>query len=492
MNPSHNILIVDDEIVFATQIGDILSDLGHEATLLHSAEYALTRLSAPHSFDLMLLDVHMPGMTGIELVRATADLPNRPPIILMTAFSSLPTALECLKLGAEDYITKPFDLDLLLLTIDRALDRANMQRQNRELNRMLMVHTHNTVRGQQAMRGLVQMLNLLPASRDLPQAMLEVLSYVHRILESDYSTLTLQMEQHPIICRLPADTNLNGTAADLQEALLHVMLSGQPMRGGEPSADDAPECFARLPETLFMPVCSQGRTVGVVQIARPSNPTGFTETDEQILELICAEIALLGVNLHLYDNCEKMTIGAISSLAKTLEQKDHGTGDHSSRTHTYLERMLDRLNLPKDQRDTICFAMQLHDIGKIRVPNDIINKPGPLDDEEWAVMRMHPQWGFDILNSDCLLSQVATLVRHHHERYDGTGYPDGLKGDSIPFGSRFLSIIDAFDAMNSDRPYRTSLGLDAAVREIRSNVGTQFDPELTELFLSTVHELAQA
>jgi two-component system response regulator HydG len=198
MNPSHNILIVDDEIVFATQIGDILSDLGHEATLLHSAEYALTRLSAPHSFDLMLLDVHMPGMTGIELVRATADLPNRPPIILMTAFSSLPTALECLKLGAEDYITKPFDLDLLLLTIDRALDRANMQRQNRELNRMLMVHTHNTVRGQQAMRGLVQMLNLLPASRDLPQAMLEVLSYVHRILESDYSTLTLQMEQHPI------------------------------------------------------------------------------------------------------------------------------------------------------------------------------------------------------------------------------------------------------------------------------------------------------
>ena len=488
MNPCRRILIVDDEAAFAGQLGDILSDLGHEPILHGSAVQALDTLSGPHEIDLVLLDVHMPRMTGIDLVRTTRNLSNRPPIVLMTAFSSLPTALECLRMGAEDYITKPFDLDLLLLTIERVMERVGLQRQNRELNRMLMVHARDSLRGQEALRGLVQMLNSLPSSRDLPDTMHEVLRYVHRILESEYSTLVLQTGDARVCCGLPPGRDPNGSRADLDDALEHVIRTGRPARGGEASNGSGTDSLRRLPATLFMPVRAGGDTIGVVQVARTPGLLGFTAGDEQILELICAEIALLTANVRLYDNCERMTIGAISSLAKALTLKDHGTGDHSNRTQRHLEGMLDRLALPKEERDTISFAMQLHDIGKIRVPSSIINKPGPLDDEEWEVMRMHPVWGFEILNSDCMLSRVATLVRHHHERFDGTGYPDRLRGESIPFGSRFLSIIDAFDAMRSDRPYRACLPLDHTLAEIRANLGTQFDPDLGGLFLEMASE----
>jgi HD-GYP domain-containing protein (c-di-GMP phosphodiesterase class II) len=122
------------------------------------------------------------------------------------------------------------------------------------------------------------------------------------------------------------------------------------------------------------------------------------------------------------------------------------------------------------------------------VPNRIIRKPAPLDDNEWEIMRMHPVWGFDILNSEGMLSDVAVLVRHHHERFDGTGYPDGLKGNYIPLGSRVLSVIDAYDAMRSNRPYRNALPLSITVDEIKTNIGTQFDPDIATCFLESISQ----
>ena len=201
---------------------------------------------------------------------------------------------------------------------------------------------------------------------------------------------------------------------------------------------------------------------------------------------MCAEISILHSNAILYESFERMTIGAITSLAKTITHKDRGTSDHLKRSRVYMNRLLDKLSLSKEERNMIGFAMQLHDIGKIRVPGRIINKPGPLDEDEWNIMRIHPVWGYEILNSDGLLRDVAPLVKHHHERYDGGGYPDGISGTNIPMGSRFLSIVDAFDAMRSDRPYRKCMPLSLSLEEIRINLGTEFDPDLGEMFLETV------
>ena len=132
--------------------------------------------------------------------------------------------------------------------------------------------------------------------------------------------------------------------------------------------------------------------------------------------------------------------------------------------------------------------MALHDIGKIHLPIHLLRKKGSLTKEEIAVMQLHPVHGYEILKDIPLLAPAALLVRHHHERYDGGGYPDGLVGDQIPFGARFFTVVDAFDAMCSDRPYRPKRTEAQALEEIADNLGTQFDPELGELFIDAMVE----
>lgn len=195
---------------------------------------------------------------------------------------------------------------------------------------------------------------------------------------------------------------------------------------------------------------------------------------------------LLTQYAELYADYRKMTIGAISSLAKMVRLNHKATDDHGSRSEKYLTATLNKLGVTQREKDLISFAMRLHDIGKIRVPKKILNKPGPLTEDEWDVIRMHPVWGFNILDSDGLLREMAPLVRGHHERWDGTGYPDGKAETNIPLGARVMAVVDAFDAMCSDRSYRTKMDMDAAVAEIRREAGKQFDPDIADVFLSTI------
>ncbi len=490
MKPPRKLLIVDDDTTFSGQLADILGDEGYVVSTLPSATEALPVLRAGgHGHVLMLLDVQMPGMSGIDLVRETADLPDRPAIILMTAFSSFHAAVECLRMGAEDYITKPFDLDLLLLTLERVQERVELRRRNDELSDLLTANARTFLKSQEAIRGLTEILAYLPPANEFPQTVFGILRHVHHILESGHSSITMHGAAAGLTYHLPA----NGSSAPRRESVDRVLAwvasTGMPVVHGAPVPDPALAAPLRaLDGSVFLPIHNAGEPFGALHVSRPGASQPFTTADVQLIEFVCAEISVLHANARLYESHEKMTIGAISALGKALHHKDEGTGAHSSRTRGYLARLMSRLNLPKEERDKITFAMQLHDIGKIRVPATIINKPGPLNDEEWGVMRMHPVWGFEILHSDCLLKEVATLVRHHHERYDGTGYPDRLKGKAIPFGSRFLSLVDAFDAMRSDRPYRRAMPLSLAVDEIRTNLGTQFDPDLGQTFLETVGE----
>jgi putative two-component system response regulator len=170
----------------------------------------------------------------------------------------------------------------------------------------------------------------------------------------------------------------------------------------------------------------------------------------------------------------------IRALVAAVDAKDPHTAHHSERVTSWALRLGAAVGLTAEEMQTLEFAAIMHDVGKIAIPEGILLKPGGLSDEEWALMKKHPVVGYEIIENVGALAEVAVIVRHHHERWDGWGYPDGLAGENIPRLSRIIAIADSYDAMTSNRAYRRAYSREYALNAIRENLGTQFDPELGE------------
>jgi putative nucleotidyltransferase with HDIG domain len=174
----------------------------------------------------------------------------------------------------------------------------------------------------------------------------------------------------------------------------------------------------------------------------------------------------------------------VLSLAKAVDARDSYTSDHSQRLAVWAESVAVELGCDESEIQDILWAALLHDIGKIGVPDDILRKPGPLTEAEWSIMKQHPIIGAEIIDPVRSLSEVAPLIRAHQEKYDGSGYPDGLVGEAIPLGARILAVVDAYSAITDDRVYRQARSHAEAVEELRRCAGTQFDPQVVEVFLA--------
>ncbi|MBE9482095.1 MAG: diguanylate cyclase, partial [Chloroflexi bacterium] len=181
-------------------------------------------------------------------------------------------------------------------------------------------------------------------------------------------------------------------------------------------------------------------------------------------------------------------LSIIYALAATVDAKDHGTYGHSKKVSDYAVALSQALGLPQDRISTIRSAGLLHDIGKIAIPDCILNKEGALTEDEWKPIKAHPELGVEILRHVIDLVNCLPAILHHHEHYDGNGYPAGLKGDSIPLEARILAITDAYDAITSQRPYHKQLPIQQALDELKRCSGTQFDPELVDTFCKVIEQ----
>jgi putative two-component system response regulator len=177
---------------------------------------------------------------------------------------------------------------------------------------------------------------------------------------------------------------------------------------------------------------------------------------------------------------------AIKALASAVDAKDPYTARHSRRVTRLSLLLADAIQLSSEERYLLELSAWMHDVGKIGVPDSILIKPAPLSPKEFAVMKEHPAKGAEIVGEIEEFGQVADVIRHHHERVDGRGYPDGLRGTAIPLASRIILIADSFEAMVADRSYRRSLGREAAIRELQEHSGTQFDQSLTQAFIGAL------
>jgi diguanylate cyclase (GGDEF)-like protein len=186
------------------------------------------------------------------------------------------------------------------------------------------------------------------------------------------------------------------------------------------------------------------------------------------------------------------TAEVVAALAQALEERDSYTGEHSESVVDLTGRVAGALALDGHEIKTIRSAALLHDIGKVGIPDEILHKAGPLDEQEWEIMRQHPAIGERILRAIPGMGAVARIVRHEHERWDGGGYPDGLAGKEIPIGARIILACDAYHAMTSDRPYRAAMSHHVAMSELTANAGSQFDPKVVEALVGYLYGRRQS
>jgi response regulator RpfG family c-di-GMP phosphodiesterase len=349
-----NLLIVDDEAVIREVLTERLSTAGYPCEAVGSSAEALAKLRNGGGFCLVLSDIDMPGGNGIALLREIKKTYPDIDVVMVTGMLDLDTAISSIRMGASDYITKPFNLDQVLLTVERALEKRRLTLENRQY-----------------------------------QHSLEVM---------------VEERTHELV----------GKSAEVERLYRELKTA-----------------FERIRSTY-----------------------------ETTLE----------------------------ALMEALDTRDTETQGHSRRVSEYTVTVARHLGVQEPELTQMRWGALLHDVGKIGVPDAILRKPGPLTPEEWVEMRKHPELGRRILSGIKFLEGAVPVVYCHQERYDGTGYPRGLKGDQIPLGARIFAVVDTLDAMTMNRPYRKALPYERAHEEIRQFTGSQFDPEVVDHFLQIPKE----
>ena len=250
-------------------------------------------------------------------------------------------------------------------------------------------------------------------------------------------------------------------------------------------------CESRITDrTMVVPLVEE-ECLGVLFVKRNREGQPFSVLDKEILMTLAEQAVVAIRNAQMYETQERVTWGTIKSLSAILDGMDtHSSGNASNRQilSEIALAIAQKMGLPVSQQRPLQYAALLHDAGRVGIPEQILRKPSKLEPAEFAVVKEHPLKGARLLEPLEILEPAIPIILYHHERYDGTGYPKGLKKEAIPLGARILAVANALEAMVCERPYRSAMSIAKAADEIASHAGTQFDPKVVQAFLTLVRE----
>jgi response regulator RpfG family c-di-GMP phosphodiesterase len=474
------ILVVDDEASLRDICQDALEDAGYKVYQAQNGQAALDFL-AERNVDLVITDLRMPVLNGLELLKQIKTRDNDSAFLVMTGFGTIETAVESMKMGASDYLPKPFNINHLLLKVEKVLKERQIQAERKKLS------------------NLVRMLNLssaLNSQLDLRSLINEFLFHLEKNFAPGaigfFLTRTKGRELTPTALRGTLLQESPETLASISGLCRKVLADGRSMVVDSMELVTRPDgngtSKARADYTLMIVpmLTSKQKKVGAVCLIRESIQGKYSDSELQLLTVFATHTASSIENAQLYGQMHDMTLQVIRSYAKAVEAKDIYTRGHSDRVAFYAAKLGSRLGLPQGELDRLFTAGVLHDIGKIGIPDQILNKPSSLSPDEYGVMRKHPEIGRNILSRVDSLEDVLPIIYHHHERVDGRGYPEGLGGEEIPVLARLISVVDSFEAMTSDRAYRNALSTEKVFSIMESGAGTQWDRELVRAWLEIV------
>ncbi len=490
---SPRVLVVDDEKVIREILSDFLTMEGYVVRTVEDGENALAELSR-RSYNLVISDLKMPGMGGLELLEKIAEMKANVLTVIMTGFGTVETAIEAMKKGAYDYILKPFKIEEVVHVVERGLDRQRLQAENIKLKEAV---------------SLYKISEAIAQSLSLDKVLDLILDGVLIEAEADVTTLILKDPGSGLFAertRRVSDTVTGEFVGDLNiaEVLEHYRAEKPILAHGiralkffsEPPQDK------RLVSFCSIPLKVHDRVIGMLNAYSYTRGHKFSEGQRKMLyvlasraavsienarlyeDLVCKNRDLVTANMSLAENFRATIIG----FAHALEESDKYTRGHSERVAFYSQLTALGLTLTEPEVEKIVQAGLMHDIGKIGIRYEKLNKPGKLTPEEVAMFRTHPAKGKRILEPIPSMGELIPGAWCHHENFDGSGYPRGLMGDNIPMLGRVVAIADTYDAMTSDRAYRKALPHEVAVAELERCAGAQFDPELVPVFLAKIEE----
>lgn len=346
------------------------------------------------------------------------------------------------------------------------------------------------------MAALLEVGRVVSSTLDLRELLTKIMSTATQVMRCETSTVYLVDEQtnelyfhivqgDPNVgaklqeIRLPMGTGLAGWCAQNNKTVIVPDTEKDPrfFKGADKKSGFVTRSMICVPMRL------KDKIIGVLQVLNRTGDIPFNEHDVEMLENMANQAVSAIENARLYENIQKVYLSTIEVLATAIDAKDPYTQGHSRRVTLYSVAIAEELNMNRKEIENVRYAGLLHDVGKIGIKDSIIRKPGRLTDEEYAIIKKHPAIGAKILRPVDFLSDKIPGVLHHHEYYDGRGYPDHLTGENIPLDGRIICVADAFDAMTTNRPYRKGLTVKTAIGELQKFSGKQFDPVCVEAFL---------
>jgi putative nucleotidyltransferase with HDIG domain len=494
-----NILLVDDDPNVVEILGESLRTRGYVIEAAVDGEEALAKYNSFQP-DLVVLDVVLPKKDGFEVcdeIRAR-DIHRDVPVIMISADSIQDSMLKGLRSGAQDYIRKPFSLKEILVKIEDYLAQADRKRNLREQNLMLedkvqKGHADYARINRELKKKVLDMRSLFGLSQDLnrlrdPEELIHVfsLTVIGQLGVSSVALFYAFDELDEYLSYAGGNGVIDGVLRSVrlsrEIALSKWLLAKQSVvRLADP---ELPEAAKREAEFLLQfglvhgfPLIVKSRLIGIVLIGGKINRQEYSVDELDLFRSICTSAATGLENARLYGELQSTYLSTIKVLVSTIEAKDSYTRGHTERVAEYARMIAEEMKLSKREIETVSFGAVLHDIGKLGVYENILNKPSELTEQEWEIVRSHPEVGANIIKNMKFLESACDLVRHHHERLDGKGYPDGLKGQEISVGARIVAVADSFDAMTSDRPYRRAYSLDESIDQLKRQ-SEKFDQDV--------------
>ena len=491
--PQGQILVVDDEETVRRSIQKRLEKEGYRVLAIDNALDAL-KIFEMGSFDTVLSDIRMPEMDGIELLGRIQELGGHVPVIIITGDPSLDTAQESVKRGAYDYITKPIQREVLTQTVSRAIEKKRLQDRIENHQRELEARVQEQTR---IIRALFQMANQLNALETMGDVLGSVSRSVHRHVRSERVLVLLREEKKDTLVYANStgleEHRLKRMGISIQDSVVQEIFNAEEaIRIQEAQgAGNQESILSHLGELPWLGVGLRHRKepFGLILAAERLAKGDYTKEELRILTYIGDSASVAIHNQMISQRLRLSYLNIIQALAFAIEAKDPYTRGHSERVGQYAASLAGRLGLSEEEILVIRNAAILHDIGKVEISRYIIHKPARLSEDEYADMKNHTAIGEIMVEGIPFLEEAKPLIRHHHERWDGDGYPDGLKGEEIPLGARILAIADMYDALTTQRPYRNDTSKERAILQLRKEKGKHLDPNLLEAFIEMVQQM---